>query len=271
MAVSASPTGSIVYTYTAADAYFGSGHGRVGADVVRWEGQGWCQVFADWAEAGVVHVSATAPGQITLDLSQMLGLRELADYTLEAGGAPWEHTRAGSILVFPVTAGVPVTLRVPIASIDAKIAIVWPHDDAPVAEAGLANLTAYLTLSGSRMSVPCDFASPVTLWRALNNEPAEPVAPGMRRLADFEGRRVPVWDFNDVDVSAAAIRRTSCTSACAWPVGRIVRMSGRMALMRALSCRSRSIRAARRSSLPAAPPPIWTRVSKSSGRTAGLR
>ena len=203
VAVSASPTGSIIYTYTAADAYFGSGHGRVGADVVRWEGQGWCQVFTDWAEAGVVHVSATAPGQITLDLSQMLGLRELADYTLEADGAPWEHTRAGSILVFPVTAGVPVTLRVPISSIDAKIAIVWPHDDAPVAEAGLANLTAYLTLSGSRVSVPCDFASPVTLWWALNNEPAEPVAPGARRLADFEGRRVPVWDFNDVDVSAA--------------------------------------------------------------------
>ena len=90
----------------------------------------------------------------------------------------------------------------PISSIDAKIAIVWPHDDAPVAEAGLANLTAYLTLSGSRVSVPCDFASPVTLWRALNNEPAEPVASGARRLADFEGRRVPVWDFNDVDVSA---------------------------------------------------------------------
>ena len=203
VAVSASPTGSIVYTYTAADAYFGSGHGQVGADAVRWEGQGWCQVFADWAEAGVVHVSATAPGQITLDVSQMLGLRELADYTLEVGGAPWEHTRAGSILVFPVTAGVPVTLRVPIASIDAKIAIVWPHANAPVAEAGLANLTAYLTYPGSRVAVPCDFAPQVSLWRALNNEPAEPAKSGIRRLADFGGRRVPVWDFNDVDVSAA--------------------------------------------------------------------
>jgi len=29
------------------------------------------------------------------------------------------------------------------------------------------------------------------------------VATGVRRLADFDGRRVPVWDFNDVDVSAA--------------------------------------------------------------------
>ena len=203
VAVSANPTGGIAYKYTVDDAFFASGHGRVGEGAVRWEGQGWGQVFADWGEAGVVRVSATAAGQITLDLNQMLGLSELADYELETGGASCEHTRAGSILVFAVAPGAPVTLRLPLTTVDAKIAILWPHDDAPVAEAGLANLTAYLTYPGSRVSVPCDFASQVTLWRALNNEPAEPVMAGSRRLADSDGRRVPVWDFNDVDVSAA--------------------------------------------------------------------
>ena len=203
VAVSANPTGGIAYKYTVDDAFFASGHGRIGEGAVRWEGQGWGQVFADWGEAGVVRVSATAAGQITLDLNQMLGLSELADYELETGGASCEHTRAGSILVFAVAPGAPVTLRLPLTTVDAKIAILWPHDDAPVAEAGLANLTAYLTYPGSRVSVPCDFASQVTLWRALNNEPAEPVMAGSRRLADSDGRRVPVWDFNDVDVSAA--------------------------------------------------------------------
>jgi hypothetical protein len=201
--VSANPSGGIAYRYAADDAFFASGYGRAGEGAVRWEGQGWAQVFADWAEAGALRVAATAPGQITLDLSQMLGLSELADYALEAGDAPLEHTRAGSVLVFPIEPGTPITLRLALSTVEAKIAIVWPHDDAPVAEAGLANLTAYLTYPGSRVSVPCDLALQVTLWRALNNEPAEPVSPGIRRLADFAGRNVPVWDFNDVDVSAA--------------------------------------------------------------------
>jgi hypothetical protein len=201
--ISANASGGIAYKYTADDALFSSGHSRAGDGPVRWEGQGACQVFADWSEAGVVRISATASGQVTLDLSQMLGLGELTDYTLEADGTSWEHTRAGSILVFAVTPGVLVTLRLQLSAVDAKIAIVWPHDDAPVSEAKLANLTAYLTYPGSRMTVPCDLAPQATLWQALNNEPAQPVVTGVRRLADFGGRRVPVWDFNDVDVSAA--------------------------------------------------------------------
>ena len=57
---------------------------------------------------------------------------------------------------FSVEPGAPITLRLVLSTVEAKIAIVWPHDDAPVAEAGLANLTAYLTYPGSRVSVPCD-------------------------------------------------------------------------------------------------------------------
>ena len=201
--VTANASGGIAYKYTADDAQFSTGHGHAGDGPVRWEGQGGCQVFADWSEAGVVNTSATAPGQVTLDLNQMLGLSELTGYTLEAGGKPWEHTRAGSVLVFAVTPGIPVTLRLQLSAVDAKIAILWPHGDAPVSAARLANLTVYLTYPGSWMTVPCDLAPQATLWEALNNEPAQPVGTGVRRLADFGGRRVPVWDFNDVDVSAA--------------------------------------------------------------------
>ena len=203
MEISANPTGGVAYRYRADDALFISGQEHIGEGAVRWEGQGWCQLFADWAEQGVIRLTATAAGQVTLDLGQMLGLRELTDYLLEARGAPQTHTRAGAIVVFPVAPGVPVTLRLRLAQADAKIAILWPHGDAPVSEAKLANLTAHLTFPGSRVAVPCDFAPTVMLWRALNNEPAEPIATGERRLAEISGRRVPVWDFNDVDVSAA--------------------------------------------------------------------
>ena len=123
--------------------------------------------------------------------------------TLEADGVPWQHTQAGSIHRLPRHARRPRHAAPGPLCMDARIAILWPHGDAPVDEARLANLTAYLTYPGSRMAVPCDFAPGVMLWSALNNEPARPVAAGSRRMAEFSGRRVPVWDFNDVDVSAA--------------------------------------------------------------------
>ena len=199
----ASQTGGILYQFSADDARFTSGQGKAGDALARWEGQGWGQLFVDWSRQGTIQVRATAAGQVTLDLGPMLGLTDLGSYTLEAAGVPLAHNRAGTVLVFPITAGQPVTCRLALPAVDARIVILWPHGDAPVAEAGLANLTAYLTFPNSRVAVPCDFAPTVTLWRALNNEPAGPIATGVRRLAEFGGRLVPVWDFNDVDVSAA--------------------------------------------------------------------
>ena len=166
-------------------------------------GAGLGQLFAEWSTPGVVRVQATAAGQMTLDLERMLGLQDPHDIILEANGTPLQYTRAGGILVFPIQPGIPVELHLGLTAVDAKIAILWPHGDVAVVEAKLANLTAYLTYPGTRMAVPCDLAPEVTLWSALNNEPATKIATGGRRLAEFGGRRVPVWDFNDVDVSAA--------------------------------------------------------------------
>ena len=201
--LSANQTGGIAYRYTADDARFSSGQGRAGDSVARWEGQGWGQLLVNWSRPGTIRVETTAPGQIMLDLGQMLGLTHLSNFTLEATGAAVEHTRAGTVLAFSVVPGRPVTCQLGLDTVDARVAILWPHSDAPVAEAQLANLTAYLTFPDSRVPVPCDLAPRVTLWRALNNEPARPVATGMRRMADFGGRRAPVWDFNDLDVSPA--------------------------------------------------------------------
>ena len=50
---------------------------------------------------------------------------------------------------------------------------------------------------------PCDWTPTVRLWAVYNQEPARFVGIGQKRMADYDGRRVPVWDFNDVDVSFA--------------------------------------------------------------------
>ncbi|NOX62089.1 MAG: DNRLRE domain-containing protein [Chloroflexi bacterium] len=85
----------------------------------------------------------------------------------------------------------------------AKIEIVWPHDNAPVTEAKLANITAHLYEDEALNPVACDFDRTVRLWAALNNEPARPIAIGQPRTVTQNGRTFTVWDFNDIDVSAA--------------------------------------------------------------------
>ncbi|MCW5850086.1 MAG: DUF3828 domain-containing protein [Anaerolineae bacterium] len=93
--------------------------------------------------------------------------------------------------------------RTAFSAIDAKIEIVWPHGNAPVSQASLVNITAYLFEQNTRNSVPCDLGNTVRLWRALNNQPAQQVATGSRRTITQGGVTFPVWDFNNVDVSAA--------------------------------------------------------------------
>lgn len=85
----------------------------------------------------------------------------------------------------------------------AKIEIVWPHGGAPVEDAQLANITAHLYEDEQFNPVVCDFKGIVRLWRAINNEPARPIAVGQPRRTSQEGRTFTVWDFNDIDVSAA--------------------------------------------------------------------
>ena len=92
-----------------------------------------------------------------------------------------------------------------VGEVNAKIEIVWPHNNAPVTQARYANITVYLFEPGTLRTVPCDFNGTVRLWRALNNNPASNAGLplGQKRLVTRGGVTFPVWDFNDVDVSAA--------------------------------------------------------------------
>jgi hypothetical protein len=91
----------------------------------------------------------------------------------------------------------------PLPAIRAKIEVVWPHDGASVREASLANITVYLLAPDANEAPPCDWEPVVRLWAARNTEPAHPIAIGQKRMLATDGRTFPVWDFNDVDVSAA--------------------------------------------------------------------
>jgi hypothetical protein len=89
------------------------------------------------------------------------------------------------------------------APMQAKIEIVWPHGDAAVRDANFANITAYLIAAGEKTPPPCAWQPTVRLWAAAGSDPARAVAVGQKRMITLEGNTFPVWDFNDVDVSAA--------------------------------------------------------------------
>jgi hypothetical protein len=205
--LSANRDGGVAYEYHADDARCFGGEGTAGDELISWQGQGVGQLFSQWPTPGLLRVRATAHGRVILDLGRLRRAPDLGPYTLSAGGAPVDHVVEHTRLIFAIAAGQTIECRYATvgetAGVDAIIAIVWPHHGLPVIQAQRANITAYLLQAGSRLAVSCDFSRDVTLWQALDNEPAYPVAAGVRRLAEFGGRRVPVCDFNDVDVSAA--------------------------------------------------------------------
>ena len=127
--------------------------------------------------------------------------------TVAATPTPTATRPSTPAFTLPRTVGTPA--RPTPSAIRAKIEIVWPHDGVSVREADRANITAYLIAetNSAASSLPeppaCDWNPTVRLWAALNADPARRVAVGQKRMVTADGRTFPVWDFNDVDVSAA--------------------------------------------------------------------
>ena len=120
----------------------------------------------------------------------------------QAHSSIWSHG-ADARTYFPqqdVPSG--VATAVP-AAVDAKIEIVWPHDGLPVDKATKANIGATIFVRGSSQTVPADWWPSVRLWRTVNNGFEEMVAVGQKVIKREGGLAYPVWEFNDVDVSAA--------------------------------------------------------------------
>lgn len=128
----------------------------------------------------------------------------LGDNLVQALAA--DYATPGGVLIGTATAGV-WALRpnagpsAAPAAADARVEVVWPHDFAPVSEAQQANLGLRLFRPGSLLPPPCSWTPEVTVWQALNNDPAEPLGRATQRSVD--GQPFPFWVLNDVDVSRA--------------------------------------------------------------------
>jgi hypothetical protein len=96
-------------------------------------------------------------------------------------------------------------------AVDAKIEIVWPHDQlgrpAPVDKAESVNIEVYLFERGTLNPVACDFPNEVTLHRGTNPvpgpfatepSPAQAWKTGQRIMREKDGKPFPVWVFNDI-------------------------------------------------------------------------
>jgi photosystem II stability/assembly factor-like uncharacterized protein len=95
----------------------------------------------------------------------------------------------------------PPASGVEVERVDARIEIVWPHGWAPVSEARQANIGLRLFRPGSLLPPPCTWTPEVTVWQALDTDPAEPLGQAEQRTVD--GQPFPYWELNDVDVSRA--------------------------------------------------------------------
>ena len=122
----------------------------------------------------------------------------------------WVHA-ADARTIFPQPdAPADVVTRRP-GAVDARIEVVWPHDDLPVDKATLANITAYLFESGTKQAISpeLEWSPTLRLHQSTNadTETAEAYssAPiGVSRVITSEtGVGFLAWDFDNVDVSTA--------------------------------------------------------------------
>lgn len=119
----------------------------------------------------------------------------------------WAHA-ADARTIFP-QADVPTDIasQRP-AAVDARIQIVWPHDNLPISEAARANVTAYLFAAGTLQALAPEINWNPTVWLhwSVNSEPervGSAIIGRPRIMATGTGGHFLAWDFNDVDVSVA--------------------------------------------------------------------
>ena len=206
LTIDAQPDGpGLTYIYTAPDALFAAAQsyadssGRLG-----FTGSTIAQVFLSWSNGDEVCITTSAPITLRLNLSKLIGVGALKNVALHrADGSAVAFAHQGETITFSTVAGEQYRLKFNVASVDARIEIVWPHGNLPVSQAELANVGAYLFERDSNTAVCPQLAPNVRLWRSLNNDVEEEVAMGVRRSAYADGLWFNVWDFNNVDVSAA--------------------------------------------------------------------
>jgi hypothetical protein len=88
------------------------------------------------------------------------------------------------------------------SAVDAPIQVLWPRD------ASAANITGVLLISGTTQPVPCRWSPTVRLYASVDGGPTITVGSGVKRLLTQSGLTYPVWDFNAVDITQAALGKS---------------------------------------------------------------
>ncbi|MBI2953929.1 MAG: endo-1,4-beta-xylanase [Chloroflexi bacterium] len=127
----------------------------------------------------------------------------LGGYDYPSNGIASTIVLSGNVVSNPPPLPVPAQPAAGPNEVDAKIQIVWPHENKPVAEAIRANLGAYIFKRNGLVSVSPGFDRPAKLFRARNNDVEEEVAVGTKSYSVQGLLKFPVWQFNDIDVSQA--------------------------------------------------------------------
>ena len=96
-----------------------------------------------------------------------------------------------------------------VEALDARIEIVWPHDEAgnpkPVSEGNYANVVVELFEHGTRLSVSVDWEpAGLTLYGAWNQEIGKPLArQAVMQVRQSGAITYPIWEFQNIPVAAA--------------------------------------------------------------------
>ena len=120
----------------------------------------------------------------------------------------WVHA-VDARTIFPLPDTPSGSAAQPPAAVDARIEIVWPHDNLPADQVTLANITAYLFAEGTFVAIPpgLNWSPTVRLHRSLNTdtegEPVRGIIGTRRTVTAANGVKFLAWDFNDVDISDA--------------------------------------------------------------------
>ena len=117
----------------------------------------------------------------------------------------WSH--GADARTFLPTPDVPASTGPVPAAVDAKIQIVWPHDSSGASQtvtgASFVNIEVAIFARGTTQSAPAEWNPTVRLFRSLNNGLQETIGSAVKRTVTSNGVTRPVWDFNNIPVSAA--------------------------------------------------------------------
>ena len=206
MTLDAEPAGpGITYVYSAPGALCVAARAYAdGAGRLAFEASTVAQVFAFRTASDEVSITTTSPVVLRVNVGPLIGEKVVKYLSLKkADGTSVPFDEQGDGVVFTAGASETYRLKFRALSVDARIEIVWPHGNQPVSQAEQANVGVNLFELGTDRAICPELTPTVRLWRALNNDVEEEVAVGVRRAVHVDGLWFNVWDFNNVDVSAA--------------------------------------------------------------------